>query len=41
MVEKNVDQIEQDFARFKQPAVAVAGGIAAALVIATLPHVYL
>ncbi|PHR13607.1 MAG: hypothetical protein COA41_18120 [Sphingopyxis sp.] len=41
MVEKNVDQIEQDFARFKQPAVALAGGIAAALVIATLPHVYL
>lgn len=41
MVEKNVDQIEQDLARFKQPAVAVAGGIAAALVIATLPHVYL
>ncbi|MEO9599576.1 hypothetical protein [Parasphingorhabdus sp.] len=28
-------------ARFKQPAMAVAGGIAAALVIATLPHVYL
>lgn len=41
MVEKNVDQIEQDFARFKQPAMAITGGIAAALVIATLPHVYL
>lgn len=41
MVETNVDQIEQDFARFKQPVMAVAGGIAAALVIATLPHVYL
>ncbi|WP_339822876.1 hypothetical protein [uncultured Parasphingorhabdus sp.] len=27
--------------RFKQPVMAVAGGIAAALVIATLPHVYL
>tara|TARA_R110002049_G_scaffold5496_1_gene37793 strand:- start:1413 stop:2465 length:1053 start_codon:yes stop_codon:yes gene_type:complete len=40
-LEKNVDQIEQDFARFKQPVMAVAGGIAAALVIATLPHVYL
>tara|TARA_R110002110_G_scaffold18182_11_gene76609 strand:+ start:27 stop:1100 length:1074 start_codon:yes stop_codon:yes gene_type:complete len=40
-VEKNVDQIEQDLARFKQPVMAVAGGIAAALVIATLPHVYL
>lgn len=36
-----MDQIEQDIARFKQPAVAIAGGIAAALVIATLPHVYL
>ena len=36
-----MDQIEQDFARFKQPAMAIAGGIAAALVIATLPHVYL
>jgi hypothetical protein len=41
MVENDVDQIEQDFARFKQPAMAVTGGIAAALVIATLPHVYL
>jgi hypothetical protein len=41
MVEKIVDQIEQDFARFKQPAMAVTGGIAAALVVATLPHVYL
>jgi hypothetical protein len=40
-VENDVDQIEQDFARFKQPAMAVAGGIAAALVIATLPYVYL
>ncbi len=36
-----MDQIEQDLARFKQPAVAIAGGVAAALVIATLPHVYL
>ena len=36
-----MDQIERDFARFKQPVMAVAGGIAAALVIATLPHVYL
>lgn len=36
-----MDQIEQDFARFKQPVMAVTGGIAAALVIATLPHVYL
>lgn len=36
-----MDQIEQDFARFKQPAMALTGGIAAALVIATLPHVYL
>jgi len=40
-VENDVDQIAQDFARFKQPAMAVTGGIAAALVIATLPHVYL
>ncbi|VWX61195.1 hypothetical protein [Sphingorhabdus sp. 109] len=36
-----MEQIQQDFIRFKQPAMAVAGGIAAALVIATLPHVYL
>lgn len=36
-----MDPIEQDMARFKQPVMAVAGGIAAALVIATLPHVYL
>ena len=36
-----MDQIERDFARFKQPVLAVAGGVAAALVIATLPHVYL
>ena len=41
MVENDVDPTEQDMARFKQPAIAVAGGIAAALVIATLPHVYL
>lgn len=36
-----MDQTEQDMARFKQPAMAVAGGVAAALVVATLPHVYL
>ncbi len=36
-----MDQTEQDMDRFKQPVMAVAGGIAAALVIATLPHVYL
>ena len=36
-----MDQTEQDMNRFKQPVMAVAGGIAAALVIATLPHVYL
>jgi hypothetical protein len=41
MVENDVDPIEQDMARFKQPVMAVAGGVAAALVIATLPHVYL
>ena len=41
MVENVVDPIEQDRARYKQPAMAVAGGIAAALVVATLPHVYL
>ncbi len=41
MVENVVDPIEQDMVRFKQPAMAVAGGISAALVIATLPHVYL
>ncbi len=36
-----MDQLESDLARFKQPAMAVVGGIAAALVVATLPHVYL
>ena len=41
MVENDVDPLEQDPARFQQPAMALAGGIAAALVIATLPHVYL
>lgn len=36
-----MDQLEQDLTRFKQPAMALVGGIAAALVVATLPHVYL
>lgn len=36
-----MDAMEKDITRFRQPALAVAGGIAAALVIATLPHVYL
>lgn len=36
-----MDSREQDMGRLKQPAMAVAGGIAAALVVATLPHVYL
>jgi hypothetical protein len=36
-----VDQLEQDLDRFKQPAMVAVGGIAAALVIATLPTVYL
>ena len=36
-----MDQIEQDLARFRRPVMAAAGGIAAALVVATLPHVYL
>lgn len=36
-----MDPIEQDMDRFKKPAIAIAGGIAASLVIATLPHVYL
>ena len=41
LVENDVDPMEQHMARFKQPAMAIAGGIAAALVVATLPHVYL
>lgn len=36
-----MDQIEQDFARLRQPAIAIVGGVAAALVVATIPHVYL
>ncbi|MEO9634185.1 MAG: hypothetical protein ABJF89_05475 [Parasphingorhabdus sp.] len=41
LVEIDVDPTEQDMDRFKKPAIAIAGGIAASLVIATLPHVYL
>ncbi len=36
-----MEQFEQNIERFKQPAMAIAGGIGAALVVATLPHVYL
>lgn len=36
-----MDQIDQDLTRFKNPAMALVGGIAAALVVATLPSVYL
>lgn len=36
-----MDQLEEDLDRFKQPAMVAVGGIAAALVIATLPTVYL
>lgn len=36
-----MDQLDQDLTRFKNPAMAAVGGIAAALVIATLPPVYL
>ena len=41
MAENMVDQLDQDLTRFKKPAMAAVGGIAAALVIATLPPVYL
>lgn len=36
-----MDQLDQDLTRFKNPAMALVGGIAAALVVATLPSVYL
>lgn len=36
-----MDQLDQDLTRFKKPAMAMVGGIAAALVVATLPSVYL
>ncbi|MEO9498336.1 MAG: hypothetical protein ABJD75_14290 [Parasphingorhabdus sp.] len=36
-----MEEFEQNYMRFKDPALALAGGIGAALVIATLPHVYL
>jgi len=36
-----VDQLEQDLSRFKLPAMAAVAGVAAALVVATLPAVYL
>lgn len=36
-----MEEFEQSYLRFKDPALAVVGGIGAALVIATLPHVYL
>lgn len=36
-----MEEFEQNYLRFKDPALAVVGGIGAALVIATLPHVYL
>ena len=41
MVENDVNSIEHDLTRFRMPAMALGGGIAAALVVATLPHVYL
>lgn len=36
-----MDQLDQNLTRFKNPAMALVGGIAAALVVATLPSVYL
>lgn len=36
-----MDQLDQDLTRFKNPAMALVGGVAAALVVATLPSVYL
>ncbi|VAW05563.1 hypothetical protein MNBD_ALPHA04-1841 [hydrothermal vent metagenome] len=36
-----MEQFEQNIEGIKQPAMAIAGGVGAALVVATLPHVYL
>ncbi len=35
-----MDQFEEKLLAYKQPAIAVAGGIGCAIVMATLPHVY-
>ncbi len=40
-MEVNVEQFQQKIEGFKQPAMAISGGVGAALVVATLPHVYL
>lgn len=41
MAEIGVEQTQHNMIRFKDPAMAAAAGIGAALIIATLPHVYL
>lgn len=41
MAEIGVEQTQHNMNRFKEPTMAAAAGIGAALIIATLPHVYL
>ncbi len=41
MAENMVEQTDRNIARFKDPVLSVAAGFGAALVIVTLPHVYL
>lgn len=41
MTEIGVEQTQQNKMRFKDPIMAVAAGVGAALVVVTLPHVYL
>lgn len=41
MAENELEQTDQNWMRFKDPVMAVAAGAGAALVVVTLPHVYL
>ncbi|GAB5482783.1 MAG: hypothetical protein Pars92KO_25400 [Parasphingorhabdus sp.] len=41
MAENSVEDTDQKLARFKEPVMAIAAGVGAALVVVTLPHVYL
>ncbi|WP_108811175.1 hypothetical protein [Sphingorhabdus sp. Alg231-15] len=41
MAENMVEQTDRNIARFKDPVLSVAAGFGAALVIVTLPHIYL
>lgn len=41
MAENSVEHTDQKVKRFKEPVMAVSAGVAAALVVVTLPHVYL